>query len=289
MKNAYFIYGIIAIICIVAIVGGVLYQINMDKPLKPEVVENEIQEEPNPEPVIDNSDSPQKYRDEFTSLFDNTFYSQGNDTTGIKKIAGLEEQDIIYAAYNIKEEQEEKYNVDINLPAFNVDSEDATRFNETTQKIFANKAGDVLFKSDKYTKYNVDYVAYLNDDVLSLVIKSTLKEGDSKERLIVQTYNYDITTGKAITLNQLLEKKGITQKEVNRKITQQVKQAAKETEAVMEELAKAGQTVYERDINNAMYVTDNVNQFFIGKAGQIYIIYPYGNTSITSEIDVIKI
>lgn len=285
MKKTYFIYGIIAIICIVAIVGGVLYQINLDKPLKPEVVENEIQEEP----VIETSDSPQKYRDEFISLFDNTFYDQGNDTTKIKKIKGFEEQEVIYAAYNIKEEQEGKYNVDINLPAFNVDSEDAASFNETTQKVFANKAGDVLFKSDKYTIYNVQYVAYLNEDILSLVIKSTLKEGDAKERLIVQTYNYDITTGKAITLNQLLEKKGITQKEVNRKITQQVRQAAKETEEVAEKLANAGQTVYERDINNAMYVTDNVNQFFMGKDGQIYIIYPYGNTNLTSEIDVIKV
>lgn len=285
MKKTYFIYGIIAIICIVAIVGGVIYQINLDKPLKPEVVENEIQEEP----VIETSDSPQKYRDEFISLFDNTFYDQGNDTTKIKKIKGFEEQEVIYAAYNIKEEQEGKYNVDINLPAFNVDSEDAASFNETTQKVFANKAGDVLFKSDKYTIYNVQYVAYLNEDILSLVIKSTLKEGDAKERLIVQTYNYDITTGKAITLNQLLEKKGITQKEVNRKITQQVRQAAKETEEVAEKLANAGQTVYERDINNAMYVTDNVNQFFMGKDGQIYIIYPYGNTNLTSEIDVIKV
>lgn len=285
MKKNYIIYGIISIICIVAIVGGVIYQINLDKPLKPEVVENEIQEDP----VIETSDSPQKYRDEFMSLFDNTFYNQGNDITNIKKINGLEEQEVIYAAYNIKEEQEGKYNVDINLPAFNVDSEDAASFNETTQKIFANKAGDVLFKSDKYTIYNVQYVAYLNEDILSLVIKSTLKEGDAKERLIVQTYNYDITTGKAITLNELLEKKGITQKEVNRKITQQVRQAAKETEEVAEQLANAGQTVYERDINNAMYVTDNVNQFFIGKDGQIYIIYPYGNTNLTSEIDVIKV
>ena len=150
MKKTYFIYGIIAIICIVAIVGGVLYQINLDKPLKPEVVENEIQEEP----VIETSDSPQKYRDEFISLFDNTFYDQGNDTTKIKKIKGFEEQEVIYAAYNIKEEQEGKYNVDINLPAFNVDSEDAASFNETTQKVFANQEMYYL------KVINIQYIMY---------------------------------------------------------------------------------------------------------------------------------
>ena len=77
-------------------------------------------------------------------------------------------------------------------------------FNRTTQAIFADKANDVLSKSDKYTIYNVEYVAYLNENILSLVIKSTLKEGDSAQRIIVQTYNYDIETGKKLTLNEVL-------------------------------------------------------------------------------------
>ena len=44
---------------------------------------------------------------------------------------------------------------------------------------------------------------------------------------------------------------------------------------------------YKRDLNNAMYVTDNVTNFFMGKDGQIYIVYAYGNTNYTSETDVI--
>lgn len=38
-----------------------------------------------------------------------------------------------------------------------------------------------------------------------------------------------------------------------------------------------------------MYVTDNVNHFFVGLDGQIYIVYPYGNSNFTSEIDIIKV
>ena len=69
----------------------------------------------------------------------------------------------------------------------------------------------------------------------------------------------------------------------------QVNEANEQAEAISQALAATGQSVYKRDINNAMYVTDNVNHFFVGPDGQIYIIYPYGNANFTSEIDIIKI
>ena len=121
------------------------------------------------------------------------------------------------------------------------------------------------------------------------MIKSTLKEGDSAQRVIVQTYNYDTETGQKLTLNDVLEAQEMDLKEVNKKIEKQVNEANKQAEAVSQALSQQGQTVYKRDVNNAMYVTDNVNHFFVGLDGQIYIVYPYGNTNFTSEIDIIKI
>ena len=135
----------------------------------------------------------------------------------------------------------------------------------------------------------LEYISYLNENILSLVIKSTLKEGNNAQRVIVQTYNYDIQTGNKVTLNEILQAKGISQKEVNTKIETQVQEASKQSEAVANALQQKGQLVYKRDINNAMYVTDNVNYFFLGLDGQIYIIYPYGNSNFTSEMDIIKI
>ena len=81
----------------------------------------------------------------------------------------------------------------------------------------------------------------------------------------------------------------LTNEEVNKKIERQVEEANKQAEAISEALIQSGQSVYRRDINNAMYVTDNVNHFFVGLDGQIYIVYPYGNSNFTSEMDVIKI
>ncbi len=282
MKKRNILYIVIAIICVVAIIAGVYYEVFKKKP-KTVPVANET--EKTNEIVSDGQDS-QEIVDEFNLLFDNAFHDQNYDTTSVKKITGHEEQELIYKAYDFSDEKDEKYSVNISLPVFNVDSEDAGEFNKTTQKVFVNKADEILTKSDKYTIYNVEYVGYLNDNILSLVIKSTLKEGNNAQRIIVQTYNYDIKTNKIITLNEVLNQKGINQKDVNKKIDTQVRKAAKDAEAIA---SATGQTVYERDINNAMYVTDNVNNFFVGKNGQIYIVYPYGNNNITSEIDIIKV
>ncbi len=284
MKKRNILYIAIAAICVIAIIVGVYAQVFGDKP-KQNTIKNEVINTGDDDTATD----PEVLKQEFNSLFNNSFDDQGYDKTSIKKLAGYEEQDVIYAVYRIKEEKDEKYSVNINIPVFNVDGEVASEFNATTQSIFANKAGNVLSNSQSYTIYDVEYVGYLNENILSLVIKSTLKEGNNPQRIIVQTYNYDITTGKKLTLNEVLEAKGISEKEVNKKIERQVTEANKNAEALSEALASAGQTVYKRDVNNAMYVTDNVNHFFVGLDGQIYIIYPYGNSNFTSEMDIIKV
>ena len=179
--------------------------------------------------------------------------------------------------------------VNINLPAININGDVVAEFNNTTNKVFSNKVAEVIKTNNKYTIYNIEYVAYLNDNILSVVIKSTLKEEGNAERVRVQTYNYDIEAEKEVTLNDILEQKQITQKSVNKKIEKQVKEAARKAEAVAGEYASQGKLVYERDVNNAMYITDYVNDFFLGKDGQIYIVYAYGNTNHTAEMDVIKV
>ena len=285
MKKNYIIYIVISVLCAIAIIAGVYYEVFMKKPKTVDVA-NETQGQ---NEVTEAKQEPEDILEEFNNLFNNSFDDQGYEIENVKKIAGYEDKEIIYAIYTFNDEKDEKYNCDINIPLFNIDGEVPAKFNSITQSIFANKANDVLTKSEKFTIYNIEYVGYLNENILSLVIKSTLKEGNNPQRIIVQTYNYDITTGKEVTLNEVLSSRNINQKEVNKKIETEVKKAAEEAQAVATALAEYGQTIYERDVNNAMYVTDNANYFFIGEDGQIYIIYPYGNSNFTSEIDIIKI
>ncbi len=286
MKKRNLLYIAISIICIIAIIVGVYYQVfknNSGSKKKPnnEVNNNNIENQNNEEDL-------EKIKQEFNSLFNNTFDNQGYDTSTIEKRKGLEEQDIIYSCFDMEEENE-KYNINISVPVFNVKSQVGNEFNITTQSIFGDKANDIILNSETYTVYNIEYVAYLNENILSLIIKSTLKEEDNPQRVIVQTYNYDIETKQRVTLNEVLEARGIDKEQVNEKIEKQVTEASKQAEAISEALAQTGQTIYKRDLNNAMYVTDNVNYFFIGLDGQIYIVYPYGNSNYTSEIDIIKI
>lgn len=284
MKKRYVLYIAITIICVIAIIAGVYYQILGKKPKK-NIENNIVGNETSQNEVQD----PETIKEEFNLLFNNSFNDQGYDKSTIQKYPGLEEQDIIYAQYNIKEEKDQKYSVNINLPVFNVNGEVAAEFNNITQSVFANKAEQVLNRSEKYTIYNVEYVAYLNENILSLAIKSTLKEGNSAQRVIIQTYNYDIETGRKLTLNDVLDQYGIEKKQVNQKIEKEVEEANRQAEAVSEALSQTGQSIYKRDINNAMYVTDNVNNFLVGQDGEIYIIYAYGNSNFTSEMDIIKI
>ena len=282
MKKRNIMYIAISVICVVSVILGVYYQIFADKVVDEGAV-NTITN------VIENTsnvESPEKLLEEFNNLFTDKFYSQGYDTDKITRIQGLEAEDVIYTMYDMEEEKVNEYNINIKLPVFNVSGDVGTSYNANTQSIFVDKLNSVLAGPKDYTIYSINYVAYLNDNILSLIIRSTLKEGNNAQRVIVQTYNYDIETGKSVTLNEVLTKEGYKTKQVNTKIEQQIKEASKQAETISQ---ATGQTVYKRDLNNAMYVTDNVTNFFMGKDGQIYIVYAYGNNNLTSEIDIIKV
>ena len=105
---------------------------------------------------------------------------------------------------------------------------------------------------------------------------------------MVQTYNYDIEKDETVTLNQILEKYGYKTKDVNKKIEKQVEEASKRATVISQ---ATGQIVYKRILSSSIYTTDNASNYFIGKDGQIYIVYAYGNeqSENTSEIDIIKV
>ena len=289
MKKRNLIYITIIVICVISIIVAVYYQIflsNEDSNNGNVITsQNTNQNQQNNAVKVDL----EKTKIEFNSLFNNKLEDQGYSLSAVKKIKGLEAEDVIYTAYDINLQEEGQYDVKLKVPVFNIDGEIPGQVNVSTQAVFANKANDIFAnsKTKGYSIYNIDYAAFLNENILSLVIRATLKEGDNAQRLIVQTHNYDINTGKSLTLNEVLSEQGILYKDVNKKIEEYIIEANKQAEAVS--MAVTGQAVYKRDVNNAMYTTDNSNYFFLGLDGQIYILYPYGNSNFTSEIDIIKL
>ncbi len=285
MKKNYILYIVISIICVVAIGIAVYYQIfvaSQEQEYLPGDLTNITDNEnPSDEPEMD------QVKAEFNELFKNNINFQKNTVTGVQKLD--ETKEIVYTAYAIDQEQDGKYDVNINIPVVNIQGETPTEYNQITQQVFADKAADVLNKATEFTVYNVDYSAYINGNILSIAIKSTLKEERSAQRIIVQTYNYDLQTGDSIELNDVLSIYGKDPAEVNEKIAREVGKAAEQAEALGEAVSQTGQTIYKRDLNSAIYITDNVSNFFVGKDGAIYIIYAYGNANATSELDIIKV
>lgn len=275
MKNQKLIFILIGAFCVFALIAGIYTQFFVEKS------ENDTQDPTN---NINNDIKPktqEEIKTQLSNLFTNELISNNYDVTNLQK--RNESKDIVYSAYDIQK-QEENYEVDIHLPVVNIKGDVPTEFNKTTQSIFVNKASEIL--NNKYTEkviYSVDYIAYINDNILSLVIKSTLKQGNNPQRVIVQTYNYNLETGEKVQLADVLTKKNIVQTDCQNKINEIVTKAQEEAQVLLQ----SGYTVYNRNLSDSIYQISNISTFFLGKNQELYIIFAYGNQNYTSEMDVV--
>ena len=220
--------------------------------------------------------------------FENIFTNQVNNLLGqdiliTNKIN--EEDDIIAVSYETEVKVAGKYNLKVKIPYININTATVKKYNSQIEEIFKQKALDIV--SDVASQdivYTVDYVCYINkNNVLSIAIRSILKEGTNAQRTIIQTYNYDFMRNKEVTLASILEKKGLNEKEVESKVKNKIKQE----QAKVEELQKLGYNIFERNPESNMYKLENTTEFFTGQDGFLYLIYAYGNENYTSELDVV--
>lgn len=277
MKNPKVLYILISLFCIFAIVAGIYAQFIETTPAgtEPDLADedqNTIHEKTQDE-----------IKSDFNSLFNNSLTLGNFDTTGITKLNA--EQDIVYSAYE-NNEVTENYEINIHIPVINIKSELANTYNTMTQTDFINKANDIINSQDNTVRtiYNIDYTAYVNDNILSLVIRSTLREGNSAQRVIVRTYNYNLSTNQETSLIDLITMKMLNKDDVNNKIMQVV--TAENQEA--ENLQSMGyNTVFVRDLTSNIYSVDNAGAYFLGPNGELYIVYAYGNGEFTSEMDIV--
>ncbi len=267
------IYSVVIGICVLAIIAVICVLIfkNVEKP----------------EPIAKHEPvSEEQYlqmETEFEEIFTNQTINQINKsiliTNKIKK-----EDEIIGTSYESKEKVIGKYSLDVNVPYININNSTVKEYNKEIEQIFKQKALDIMNDtSSKDIIYTVDYVAYINEyNVVSIAIRSILKEGNNAQRTIIQTYNYDYVNNKEISLPKILELKGLNQNDVEIKVIEKIKQE----QAKVEELEKLGYNVFKRDYKNEMYKVENTTEFFLGKDNFLYMIYAYGNDNYTSQLDL---
>ncbi len=211
MRNI--IFGIIIIVCIVAINFGIYWQFfrKRNAPSSPNSNISAINQE--------------QLAKNFNNIFNNSLDYQGNDVniTGITKLKSSE--DLIYTWVTRESSVENKYDLNLNIPRVNISSVSAQKFNETIKDTYVNKANDIILHSNSHTIYTVEYMSYINSNILSLVIKSTLKEGNNPQRVIIQTYNYNLSTNEEVTFNQMLEIKELDETTIKASVLKAVQNA----------------------------------------------------------------
>lgn len=273
-KRKILVIGIICI-CLIAILISAYTQIFKSK-----------------EPYKDGEKPIQVSEEQYVVLeeeFDNIFTNEINNEIGQELLITnkiKDEDEIIGITYENSEKITGKYSLDVKIPYININTNIVKQYNSEIERIYKQKALDIMVDTENNeTIYTVDYVAYINENnILSIIIRSVLKEGRTNaQRTIIQTYNYDFHNNKEIHLNEILEMKNLTTNEVENKIIEKIKSE----QAKVEELKKLGYNIFERDYTDDMYKIENTTEFFLGKDGFLYLIYPYGNENYTSELDLV--
>ena len=219
-----------------------------------------------------------------TADFDKIFIN-GVKTSANKINFNAKEKDkeIVYTKLSKRGNKINSYDIKVYVPCINIDDPKIEEYNKEID-IFIDKINSILESENKNTIYTVEYAANIKDDILSLIVRSNLKEGSNAQRVIIQTYNYDLRNKKEITLEEILKIEGIDKNELQNKI----KNGIQEEQNKVEDLKELGYNIYSRDVTSDRYKIENTNQFFLTD-DTLYIIYAYGNEKYTSEMDLIII
>ncbi len=216
----------------------------------------------------------------FNNLFTNTIIINSENVRTDKMEPSKE---LVYTGYNFADEDENYFTVNAQIPILNINHEKAKAINADIKSEFYDKANSVMRKKDGKTIYTVTYASFVNGNVLSIVVKSSLKEEGKAEKVTVKTYNYSIADNQMVTLADLIREKETTTEAVQTTITNDVKKAYTNAKIIADQYG----TLYERDLSSDMYKVENTTTYFLTQDGYVYIVYAYGNSDYTNEMDII--
>ena len=270
-KKRIIMYAVILLICVIAVIVVVGVQI-----LGNDVVDN----------MFGINKITKRTEEEEANLkanFENIFDNQIEDKGEYKIQKVKQDENLVYTNYT-KEDKNEKHEIDVNLPYININNEETDNFNKEIENTFKGKAEEILKDSNQNIIYIVKYKAYVENNIVSLVIYSDLKQNTSAQRVIVQTFNFDLKENKKLTLEDIIDSFDLKKADVQNKINTDIQKEQKKSE----DLIKLGYNIFSRDINSDIYKVENASEYFVYN-NNIYIIFAYGNNKMTSEKDIVII
>lgn len=218
-------------------------------------------------------------KSEFNQIFNNTMENDEGQNDNKKEEQGKK---LVYTEYEKKESKVNSYDLEVHIPHINIKNEIVEAYNQEIEDIFVKIAENVLQSENQNIIYTVEYVANIQDDILSVMIRSNLKEGSNAQKVIIQTYNYDLRNNKEITLEEVLKIEQLDKQVVQSKIKDEIAIEQKK----VEDLKKLGYNIYSRDTSSDIYEIENSTEFYLTN-NTLYIIYAYGNQTFTSEMDMV--
>ena len=270
-KRDIVIYTICIIICVVALTIVVTMQVLGEGITNKVFHTNKLQ--------IASEEEQLKLRTDFENMFTNKI--EGKIENVEKKD---ESKDIIFTVYENEDNISENYTLNVHIPNFNIKDENIEELNNKISTEYKQKVNQILNNKGNQIIYSVEYSAYIENEIIFLIIRSNLKESNNAQKQMVYTYNYDLKNKKEITLENIIEKLKYNKNDVQKAIQNYIEEQEKNSKS----LKNLGYGIYVRNSKDEMYKIENTKNFFV-KINKIYIIYPYGNTSATSEMDIVII
>ncbi len=270
-RKTIIIYTTLIIICILAIIVAISVEI-----LGNDIVDNLF----GINKITKKSEEDEaKLKAEFEGILDNNIQDTGNYQIEKEN----DNNQIVYTSYS-KEEKNGEYEINVNLPYINIKNEEVNKFNTEIKNTFEEKAEEVIKEQEQKILYIVKYKASIENNILSLIIYSDLKQDTNAQRVIIQTFNYNLDENKMMTLEDTLGAYNLQKDDIQNKINTDIQNEQRKSD----ELINLGYNVFSRDINSSIYKVENVSEYFIYD-NNIYIIFAYGNDRITSEKDIVII
>lgn len=270
-KNAIITYSIVALVCILAIIVVIGIQILGNDIINNMFGINKLVKKTEQEEL--------ELKTNFMTLFNNDFSNKSEYKA--RKIN--EDNDIVYSSYE-KVESNEYYELNVKIPYINIKNSTIENYNEKISKTFQAKAEEIINSTNKNTIYSVKYMSYIENNILTLVIYSNLKQDATAQRVIVQTFNFNLENNKELSLEDVLKIYELDKNDVQNKIKNDIKTEEKKAQALID----LGYNVFTCNIDSDIYKIENSTEFFVHN-NNLYILYAYGNNDITSEMDLVII
>ena len=219
---------------------------------------------------------------EFNTLFTNQLEILQEGEINTQKLTNMYNE-LVVSAYNYQK-SEENMTINVCIPQININDEIVFKFNKEIRDEYNERAKTLMKQvSTINTVYSVGYRAYIQNNILSLAIRSEFKEGTKSQKVSIKTINYNFAEKREVTAQEILNSKNINSEQATKRIRNEIKSTQEQNQPLIDE----GYQFYIRDYNSDKYEALNIKQFLYGKDGMLYIIYAYGNEEDTSEMDVI--